>query len=241
MDTRIVSAVNNKGGVGRTTLSINIGACLSETYRVLLVDNTQNANATSLLLPAYRENNLEKLYTGKKFEIIKIPEISGQFFLLPASTVFDFNSVINHLENDELLRTATSVIIKPFDYVIIDNNRDIDGMTKNALRMSDFVISPFVSGRNEFTASIQTYETIKEHPNCKFLGFIPYMRWNKSIDRICSNLLNDHVPSNFIFKTKIPKSSRYSEYFPVNRLKGAKKEKQHFVNLSNELVRKIDS
>lgn len=151
--TRIIALVNQKGGVGKTTSTINIGAGLTSLgYAVLLIDLDSQANLTySLGLPAYE-------LTKTIYEVLKgtLPAedtiiLKNGLHLIPASLSLSGAEIeLSGIDGRELLlkRTLTD-IIRNYDYIFIDCPPSLNLLTINALTIAKEVYIPL---QTEFLA-----------------------------------------------------------------------------------------
>ena len=151
---KVISLVNQKGGVGKTTTSINLAAALGkEDKKVLLIDLDPQSNATTGL--GLNSNDFDhdiyEVITGKCKIEEAIKKTSFDNLAIIPSTLnlagIDVEFVKRMLEDNtfhqnEQLKIAISEIRNIFDYIIIDCQPSLGLGTMNALVASDSVIIP---------------------------------------------------------------------------------------------------
>ncbi|MGB9594382.1 MAG: ParA family protein, partial [Anaerolineae bacterium] len=137
--TRIYALANQKGGVGKTTTAVNLGAYLAQAgERVLLVDADPQANATSSLgvdKHKTRRSVYDGLVNGVPLENIVVLSRLLRLDLVPSSPALAGAEVeMVSLERREyLLRQALHSIRARYDYILIDTPPSLGLLTINAL------------------------------------------------------------------------------------------------------------
>jgi chromosome partitioning protein len=146
----VISLLNHKGGVGKTTSSINIGAGLVELgKKVLLIDLDPQANLTlSLGIPRHAQS----IYEAIRGESPLVPYPAKENMDIVISTL-DLSGaemeLINEAGREYLLRELLEPIRDIYDYIIIDCPPSLALLTLNALAASDTVYIPL---QTEFLA-----------------------------------------------------------------------------------------
>ncbi len=221
--TKIYTLVNQKGGVGKTTSTINMAAYLARLgQHVLVVDLDPQANATSCL-------GVDKLgVQGGTYEaLLGEPNIFPyvllnerlQLSLLPSSPSLAGAEVelVDELARESRLRKAILTISDRYDYVLIDCPPSLGLLTVNGLMAAvDGVIVPVqceylaLEGLGQLT---QTIERVRSalFPDLIVRGVVLTMfdsRTNLSTDVVAE--VNKHFP-NQVFKSVIPRSVRLAE------------------------------
>lgn len=156
---KTISLLNHKGGVGKTTSAVNIGAGLVELgKKVLLLDLDPQANLT-LSLGVPRQMNT--IYEALRGEADLEPyEIKPNLFVIPSN--LDLSGaemeLINEAGREYILQELFEPIKDEFDYIIIDCPPALGLLTLNALTSSNYVIIPL---QTEFLA-LQGLAKIKQ-------------------------------------------------------------------------------
>ena len=168
MGTRIISIVNQKGGVGKTTTSINLAVALSmQNKRVLLIDFEQQANAT-IGLGIKREDVLFDItdFFTHIAVLHKAIIASGieRLKLIPASIkLANIEESLYQVPDKEfLLDRKLKVIKKDYDYILIDCPPSLGLIVDNALFASDSVIIPVECGYYSYDALNQMIHKINQ-------------------------------------------------------------------------------
>jgi chromosome partitioning protein len=221
--TKIYTLVNQKGGVGKTTSTINLAAYLARMgQNVLVVDLDPQANATSCL-------GVDKLsVTGGTYEALLgetniFPYVllneRLKLSLLPASPSLAGAEVelVDELAREFRLRKAILSIANRYDYVLVDCPPSLGLLTVNGLMTAmDGVIVPVqceylaLEGLGQLT---QTIERVRSalFPELRVRGVVLTMfdnRTNLSTDVVTE--VNRHFP-NQVFKSVVPRSVRLAE------------------------------
>lgn len=145
---RVISIVNQKGGVGKTTTAINVGAALGALgARVLIVDLDPQANATSGLGIRYREvpHGVYEAIAGMVPTVDAIRESGrGGVHVLPSTpNLAGANVELVNVDRREFrLADALAQVADRYDYLLIDCPPSLGLLTINALTAADEVLIP---------------------------------------------------------------------------------------------------
>ena len=219
---RTIAIANQKGGVGKTTTTINLSACLSEAgQKVLVVDFDPQGNATSGfgLEKGSIENTVYQMLIGETDAKESIEKnVQNNLDILP-SDVNLAGAEIELLEMDNkesLLRDNLKSIKNQYDFIIIDCPPSLNLLTINALTAADTVIVPIqceyyaLEGLSQI---LKTINLVKRKLNRKRevegVVFTMYdARTNLSLEVVESvkNSLNQNI-----YKTIIPRNVRLAE------------------------------
>lgn len=143
LKAKIISMVNHKGGVGKTTSTINLGKALAISgFKVLLVDFDSQGN-TSQCFGVYTpdEQVIDAILDNKELPIIEIAE---NFYLSPSNIKMAYREtdLVNSIGNEKRLRNKLNEISDKFDFILIDCPPALNIFTTNALVASDMCIVP---------------------------------------------------------------------------------------------------
>lgn len=249
-EQRIISVISQKGGVGKTTTSINLSAFLgSFGFKTLLIDLDPQCNSsTGLGIPCTEKK--DSLYgslvsNGNIAQLVtKTPY--HNLFVIPASLALSQAEEDLHLINGKQFRLKESLrgIKKEYEYIIIDCPANLGILTYNALTASNEVLVPLqcdffaLDGLDRLIESIE-FVKLKYNFDLQILGFLITMYSRTRVARQCLNIIDRHFKS-MSFQSMIPKNTTLSEAssfgMPVlyynKRCKGAKA----YRDLAHEVV-----
>jgi chromosome partitioning protein len=220
---RIYTMVNQKGGVGKTTTAINLGAYLAQFgQRVLIVDTDPQANATSSLgvdRHSVKGGTYEVLLGGAPAASLILQNPRLKLAILPSSPSLAGAEVelVNELGRESKLKHALAPLLERYDYILIDCPPSLGLLTVNGLMAArDGVLIPVqceylaLEGLGELTRTIQRVRSAL-FPSLKVRGVILTMfdsRTHLSQDVVTE--VRKFFPEK-VFGTIIPRSVRLAE------------------------------
>jgi chromosome partitioning protein len=173
--TRIISVVNQKGGVGKTTTVINIGAALAQLdKKVLLIDFDPQGNL-SAGLGVTAEDILDKnaysalVGVGTLFQNVVATTVKNLFVVPSDSNLAGAEIELVDVERREYrLKESLTEDLQVFDYILLDCPPSLGLLTLNALCASDSYLIPLQSeffALQGLTNILKTAELVKSHLN----------------------------------------------------------------------------
>jgi chromosome partitioning protein len=147
--SRIIAIANQKGGVGKTTTAINLGACLAVAEkRTLVIDTDPQGNATSGL--GIDKDEVEKSIYDVLLEETPINEVIVRQVHFPYLDVVPATrdlvgaevELVNRRNRETILRRAIDAVRDRYDFILIDCPPSLGLLTLNTLAASDSVLIP---------------------------------------------------------------------------------------------------
>jgi chromosome partitioning protein len=218
--SRTIVFVNQKGGVGKTTSVINLGAYLARAgKRVLLVDFDPQANLTSGVGGAKKAKGAYEVISGQTTmrDIIKPTKVPG-LFLAPSSIDLSGATVelVDKEGRDHYLKNALALVKEDYDFVLIDCPPSLGVLTLNGLSAADEVLIPLQCeyfALEGLSLILQTIQLVQKGMNTrlKIAGILFTMydsrtRLAQDVVAQVSGYFGDKV-----FTTIIPRNVRLSE------------------------------
>ncbi|MDO8574472.1 MAG: ParA family protein [bacterium] len=219
---RVISICNQKGGVGKTTTAVNLGAYLAAAgRRVLLVDFDPQANASSALGGDPLKTELS-VYHGVinavPFEHVLKPTMLFNFHFVPsaphlAGSLIEF---VNLPEREYFLRKFVNRLRHNYDYVLIDLPPSLSLLTVNGLAASDEVLIPVQAEYYSLEGLGQLLETVnlvrKNLGHDLKIGgaLITMFDKREKLSREVVKDLRRHFPHH-VFQAEIPRSVALAE------------------------------
>lgn len=220
--TQIIAFANQKGGVGKTTTAINIGASLATIgRRILLVDLDSQGNAGTglgFVRTAHRQSVYGVLMgTSSAAENILTTAIPNMHILPSSMQLADAEVELMDIDRHEYrLRDALSSVAQHYDYILLDCPPTLGLVTINALVAANYVIIPMqcefyaLEGITHMVNSINEVHT-RLNPELEILGVLLTM-YTKQYGM--THAVEDDVRNKFgdiVFKTVVPRNVRVSE------------------------------
>ena len=219
---RIIAIANQKGGVGKTTTSTNLSACLAEmNKKVLLIDIDPQGNATSGVGVNKNEldNTVYEMIIGEcELEDCILKNVIDNLDILPSNVNLSGAEIdlIGVESREFILKRSIDKIRDEYDYIIIDCPPSLNMLTVNAMTTADSVLVPIqceyyaLEGLSQL---IHTINLVKErlNPGLEIEGVVFTMydaRTNLSLQVV------ENVKENLrqkVYKTIIPRNIRLAE------------------------------
>nr|DAW59275.1 MAG TPA: ParA [Caudoviricetes sp.] len=206
--TRIIALVNQKGGVGKTTSTINIGAGLAlKGKRVLLIDLDPQASLTLSLGQDARQSDstVYEVLTGNLDARKAIIKLSGEYDLIPCDARL---LTLEEGKEKRLLQRAIAPLVGMYDYILIDCRPSLGNLMLNALTACNEVYIPVqaeflaLAGLAQLTNTI-TLVKRKLNPDVKITGvLITRYKARTKLSKEVYNKAKELYPQA-IFKTPI--------------------------------------
>jgi chromosome partitioning protein len=148
MNTKIVSVANQKGGVGKTTTAVHLGAGMAlEGFKTLVVDMDPQANATAGLgfTPSEEQPGIYDLLINEApvNDVVRASEIENLFVISSDPRLHGAEiELVSKIARERILAEALSKLVGDFKYVVIDCPPSLGLLTLNALAASTSILVP---------------------------------------------------------------------------------------------------
>ena len=218
---KIIAVANQKGGVGKTTTSVNLSACLAEAgKRVLLVDIDPQGNATSGLGCAENEcNSVYDVLLGEATAKDAILQTKfGTLWVLPSGIELAGAEIemVGIDDRETLLKRALASVSGEYDFIVIDCPPSLSLLTVNALTAAESVLIPIQCEYYALEGVGQLMNTVKLmrkklNPTLAVEGILLTMFDSRT--NLCAQVVQEvrnHFPDE-VFETMIPRNVRLSE------------------------------
>ena len=253
---RIIAIANQKGGVGKTTTSINLSACLAELgKKVLVIDLDPQGNTTSGfgIDKEEMDNTVYELMLGEcsiRESMTQVENIE-HLSLIPSNVNLAGAEIelLGINEKEYILKNAVDYIRDDYDFIIIDCPPSLNMLTVNAMTTAESILVPIQCeyyALEGISQLIHTIDLVQErlNPNLKIDGVVFTMydaRTNLSSDVV------DTVKENLnatVYQTIIPRNVRLAEApshgLPINLYDAKSSGAESYRNLAKEIIERKD-
>lgn len=248
---KVISVANQKGGVGKTTTSINLSACVAyRGKKVLLIDLDPQGNATTGLgidKKSTEKSIYDVIINDMDIKEVIIPTIQKNLNICPSSISLAGAEVelVSLFSRESKLKMAIENIKDEYDYIFIDCPPALGLLTINALTGSDTVLVPIqceffaLEGLSQLMDTVQSVQKYL-NKSLKVEGVVMTMfdvRTNLSIEVV------EAVKSHFedkVYGTIIPRNVKLSECpsygLPIIKYDPKSKGAEAYLNLADEFI-----
>ncbi len=220
---KIIALTNQKGGVGKTTSTVNLGACLAVAEKkTLIIDLDPQGNAGVALgldKTTYADKNIYHALIGKipiKEAIVKTELKNLDLCPSDNNLIGAEIELVSEMAREKKLKAALVDVLDDYDYILIDCQPTLGLLTINALNAADSYIVPMAAEFLPMEGLSQLLNTIKLikaslNPDIYLEGILITMY--DARNNLCKQVASE-VTSHFegsVFKTFIPRNVKLSE------------------------------
>ena len=222
ISSALIAITNQKGGVGKTTTSVNLGAALAGLQEtVLVLDMDPQANATAGLGFTPQEIDLsiyDVLLKGADVEDAIEPTPVRNLYLLPSTRYLADATIelVPLMAREQILRNALRTLDGQYSYILIDCPPSLGLLTVNALTAARYVLIPMQCEQYALDGLVELHRTIDMvrsalNPSLELLGVLLTMLDNRTrLSREVSQQVKDHF-GEAVFRSSIPRRVRLAE------------------------------
>jgi chromosome partitioning protein len=251
----IISVVNQKGGVGKTTTAVNLAAYLASfNHKVILIDMDPQGNATSgigLKQSEIKTSVYDVLVSENYIKEAICPTAFDCLHCIPAAPNLAAAEVelVHESSREMIFKNRLSHFKEFYDYIIIDCPPSLGLLTINALTASDYCIIPVQCeyyALEGIAGLVQTVKRIQSslNPELAIMGIVMTMFDGRTA-------LNKQVVQNtkaffkeLVFKSVIPRNIRLTEApshgIPISLYNPKSKGANAYLNLAKEVMNRVN-
>ncbi|MFA7566611.1 MAG: ParA family protein [Alkalispirochaeta sp.] len=250
----IFTFANQKGGVGKTTTAVNLGACLAEMGNsVLLIDFDSQGNLSSSVGVDRDGPGIYQVLSGEKrlADVILETSQAGLSIVSGGSDLTGANvELVNEKKREYFLREAVIPVRADYDYIFIDSPPSLGLLTLNALVAADNCIIPLQTeyfALEGLTQLLQNIKRVQTNFNRELELFGILFTMYDSRTRLANDVVQEVIGyfGKRVFRTIIPRNVRLSEApshgIPVNQYDPGCLGARSYQKLAEEVVQRVQA
>jgi chromosome partitioning protein len=250
---RIIAIANQKGGVGKTTTTINLGATLAVAdMKVLIVDSDPQGNSTSGLgqRGKFRKSLYHGLIMNESFEALTVDTELPNLKLLPSEKALVAAEIelVDVPEREFRLKSILAPVAEQYDYILIDCPPSLGLLTLNALAAADSVLVPIQCEYFALEGVSELWDTLVRvrrtvNASLAIEGFLLTMFDERT--NLSSQVMSDlrGFLGSQVFTTVIPRNVRLAEApshgKPIILYDIRSKGAESYVRLAKEVINNV--
>lgn len=222
LSCRVLAVVNQKGGVGKTTTTVNLATAMAAVgKRVLIVDADPQGNASTGFGFSRADRgagSYELMFDGMAVEQVAVPTMIPNLWIITASADLAGAEIqlVNSERREYRMREALQRSAKDYDFVLIDCPPSLNLITLNALVAADAILVPLqveFYALEGMSSLLQTVEAIRArfNPDLEVQGVVltMYDKRNSLSDAVANDVRSYF--GDVVYETMIPRNVRVSE------------------------------
>jgi len=252
---KVIVFANQKGGVGKTTTTVNIGAFMAEKgFKTLLIDFDAQSNLTSAVGHHHIENTIYDAIMGEAdLAGLVLDTPLPTLKLIPANANLSAASpeLASREGREYILRGLIEPIKNDYDFILIDCPPSLDMLTINGVVAADYVITPvqseFFAAQGFLTMLFSSIIRIKQNlnPALTLLGivFTMYDSRTKLSNEVIEKIVTAVGDKAYFFGTVIPRNVKLAEApshgLPISLYDSSSVGAQRYKLLTDEVLERI--